>query len=217
MRVTHLGHACLLVEMADRRVLIDPGNFSTGYEDLRDLDAIIVTHNHADHFDPDRAPAFLRANAAAPVHTDPLTAEKLRAEGVSAIPTGQGIDFAVGDISVTPVGELHAFNHPKMPRIPNVGVVLRAAGEPSLFHPGDAYDAEPGAVDVLAHPLNAPWTASRDSIEFVSRIAPRHVVPIHDALLSERGRRMYGGHVENFSEVAGLTLHHLGDGESATF
>lgn len=217
MRVTHLGHACLLVEMADRRVLIDPGNFSTGYEDLRDLDAIIVTHNHPDHLDPERAPAFLRERAGVPVHTDPLTAEKLRAEGVSAVPTAQGHEFAVGDITVTPVGELHAFNHPAMPRIPNVGVVLRAAGEPSIFHPGDAYDAEPGDVDVLAHPLNAPWAASRDSIAFVSRISPRHVIPIHDALLSDRGRTMYATHVENFSGLSDLAIHQLGDAESATF
>lgn len=217
MRVTHLGHACLLVEMADRRVLIDPGNFSSGYEDLRGLDAILVTHNHPDHFDPDRAPTFLRSRTGVPVHADPLTAEKLRSEGLTVIPTEEGTPFAIGDITVTPVGELHAFNHPKMPRIPNVGVVLRADGEPSLFHPGDAYDAEPGPVDVLAHPLNAPWTASRDSIDFVARIAPSRLVPIHDALLSERGRRMYAGHIENFAGVDGLTLHDLGDGESATF
>ena len=25
--------------------------------------------------------------------------------------------------------------------------MLRAAGEPTFFHPGDAYDAEPGDVD----------------------------------------------------------------------
>ena len=28
MLITHLGHACLLVEMADTRILIDPGAFS---------------------------------------------------------------------------------------------------------------------------------------------------------------------------------------------
>jgi L-ascorbate metabolism protein UlaG (beta-lactamase superfamily) len=148
---------------------------------------------------------------------DELTAEKLAGQGLTVIPTRQGEDFEVGGVHVAPVGERHAYNHPKMPQIPNVGYVVRAEGEPTLFHPGDAYDAEPGPVDVLAHPLNAPWCASRDSIEFVSRIAPRYFVPIHDALLSERGKRMYSGHIENFADVDALTLRYLGDGESGTF
>ncbi|MEW1953207.1 MBL fold metallo-hydrolase [Terrabacter sp. NPDC080008] len=217
MRVTHLGHACLLVEAADRRILIDPGSFSSGFEELTGLDAVIVTHNHFDHFDPERVAALLRANPTASVHTDPLTAEKLREQGLPAVPSRQGEDFAVGDVTVSPVGELHAYNHAAMPRIPNVGVVLRAEGEPSLFHPGDAYDGEPGPVDVLAHPLNAPWAASRDSIEFVGRIAPKVFIPIHDALLSEIGHRMYSGHIEQFSGVEGLTYTPLRDAESATF
>lgn len=218
MRVTHLGHACLLVEVADRRLLVDPGNFSSGFADLTGLDAVLVTHNHPDHFDPEPAARLIRANPGASVHTDALTAEKLRAEGLEATPTHEGEDFTVGDVTVSPVGELHAFNHDKMPRIPNVGFVVRAEGEPILFHPGDAYDADPGGpVDVLAHPLNAPWAASRDSIDFVARIRPEQLVPIHDALLSDAGRRMYAGHLESFSGVDGLTIHHLGDAESHTF
>ncbi len=217
MRVTHLGHACLLIEMADRRILVDPGSFSHGFEDLRDLDAILVTHQHADHFDDVRVAALIRANPDTPVHTDPATADLLRAEGLEAIPTRQGEEFALGDIAISPVGELHAYNHRQAPEIPNIGFVLRAGGEPSLFHPGDAYDAEPGPVDVLAHPLNAPWCASRDSIDFIARIAPSTFVPIHDALLSEQGKRMYSGHIEAFAGVAGLTLRYLADGESGDF
>jgi L-ascorbate metabolism protein UlaG (beta-lactamase superfamily) len=217
MRVTHLGHACLLVESADRRILIDPGNFSSGFEELTGLDAIVVTHNHPDHFDPERAVRLIRANPGTPVHTDPLTADVLRSEGLTAVPTRQGEPFAVGDVTVTPVGELHAFNHAAMARIPNVGVVLSADGEPTLFHPGDAYDADPGPVDVLAHPLNAPWAASRDSIDFVARIAPKVFIPIHDALLSKVGRAMYSGHILQFSGVDGLDFVDLRDDESATF
>ncbi|HET9944048.1 MAG TPA: MBL fold metallo-hydrolase, partial [Actinomycetes bacterium] len=77
MRVTHLGHACLFVEIADSRVLIDPGSFSTGFEDLRDLDAIIVTHQHADHLDEERLPALLAANRQAAVYADPESADLL--------------------------------------------------------------------------------------------------------------------------------------------
>ena len=46
MRLTHLGHACLLVEIADQRILVDPGTLARGWEELRDLDAVVVTHDH---------------------------------------------------------------------------------------------------------------------------------------------------------------------------
>ena len=90
-------------------------------------------------------------------------------------------------------------------------MVLRAEGEPTFFHPGDAYDAEPGEVDVLALPLNAPWAASRDTIAFVRRIAPRVAVPVHDALLSPAGRGLYLSQVKNFGPE-GMELRDLSGG-----
>ena len=33
MRITHLGHACLLLEMADARVLVDPGTFADDHNE----------------------------------------------------------------------------------------------------------------------------------------------------------------------------------------
>ena len=59
-----------------------------------------------------------------------------------------------------------------------MGVRLDADGEPSFFHPGDALDAEPGAVDVLAFPLQAPWQRSRDMTGFLRRHAAPHAVPV---------------------------------------
>ena len=85
----------------------------------------------------------------------------------------------------------HALIHDDIPRITNTGVRLDADGEPSFFHPGDALDAEPGQVDVLAFPLQAPWQRSRDMTAFLRRHAAPHAVPVHDGLLLPRGRDLY--------------------------
>lgn len=189
MRLTHLGHACLLVEIADERILIDPGSFTPDFEDLRDLSAVVITHQHPDHLDPDRVPGLLGANSGAQVICDPGSAELLLGLGIRA-QAHQGVT-QVGAVTLTPVGELHALIHDDIPVIPNVGVVLSAEGEPSLFHPGDSLEGEPGAVDVLAFPLNAPWQRSRDMTAFLRRLNAPVAVPIHDGLLNATGRAGY--------------------------
>ena len=125
-----------------------------------------------------------------------------------------GEGYRLGAATIRGVGQLHAVNHDAVPRCTNVGVVLQADGEPTLYHPGDAYDGKPGDVDVLAVPLNAPWARVAETIAFVRRVAPRQIVPIHDALLSEAGRRLYLGHVEGYGGDD-LIVHNLTGGGAA--
>jgi L-ascorbate metabolism protein UlaG (beta-lactamase superfamily) len=217
MRVTHLGHACLLVELADSRILIDPGSYSTDFESLRDLDAVVITHQHADHLDEERLPELLAANRQAAVYADPESADLLSGASTDVVVLVEGDSHRVGTATIRPVGRLHAVNHDGVPRCTNVGVVLRADGEPTLYHPGDAYDGEPGDVDVLGVPLNAPWCKVAESITFVRRVAPRQIIPIHDALLSPTGRRLYLGHVEGYGTASpeDLMVHDLAGGRTA--
>lgn len=203
MRLTHLGHACLLVEAAGKRLLIDPGTYSADFTTVTGLDAILLTHQHADHVDSDRLPDLLAANLGAAVLAEPETVPLL--EGLSIVdatvtPLAGGHTMSLGALTVAGVGQRHAFNHDGVPRCGNTGFVIYGHGEATLFHPGDAYDGDPGRqVDVLALPLNAPWTAIRDTLDFANRIRPRWVVPIHDALLSEQGRDGYLMHVDGFT------------------
>ncbi|WP_432485020.1 MBL fold metallo-hydrolase [Kineococcus esterisolvens] len=203
MRITRYGHSCLLVETARARVLLDPGVFSRGWEELAGLDAVVVTHQHPDHVDAEKLPRLLGADDRAVLHAEPETAASLRGSGIEASALHAGSSITVGDLTVEAVGGEHALIHADVPQVGNVGLLLRAEGEPTLFHPGDSYAVAPQGVDVLALPLSAPWAASKEMIDFVRAVRAGSGFAIHDALLSDIGLGLYAGQAEN---LGGLEL-----------
>jgi L-ascorbate metabolism protein UlaG (beta-lactamase superfamily) len=196
MRITHLGHSCLLIEGGDARVLVDPGSFSTGFEQLTGLDAVLVTHQHPDHADPERLPALLAANADARLLIEPDTVEALGLPADAAFAAGSAT--TVGGLSISAVGGQHALIHDRVPRPGNVGFVVAEDGGATLFHPGDSYAESPAGVDVLAYPLSAPWTKVAETLDFLRAVAAPTAFPIHDATVSAAGRQMYLTHTSSF-------------------
>lgn len=179
MRLQKFGHSCLLVETDNARVLLDPGTFSPGFEQLDGLSAILVTHQHPDHVDAARLSPLLERNPDAQLIADVATAQALHDDhGIEATVATTGATYDVG-MSVEVVGELHAEIHPDLPRVPNVGYVV----DGRLLHPGDALDVVDRDVEVLALPTMAPWMRMSEAVEFLRAVAPRVAVPIHEALL----------------------------------
>jgi L-ascorbate metabolism protein UlaG (beta-lactamase superfamily) len=191
VKITHLGHSCVLVETADSRLLIDPGAFTQGFEELTDLDAVLVTHQHFDHLDVERLPVLLEANPQAQLLTEGEVAAELEKVGIEASPVHVDAEVAIGPVTVTGVGGIHAEIHADIPRIGNVGLMIAAAGEPTFFHPGDAYQATPTGVDVLGLPISAPWAKISETVNFVRAVGPGRLFPIHDVLLAPAGRNLY--------------------------
>ena len=51
MKLTKYEHACVVLEDQGQKLVIDPGMFSPDFNDLRDITALVITHQHGDHFD----------------------------------------------------------------------------------------------------------------------------------------------------------------------
>ena len=199
MQITHLGHAAVLVEEDDRRILIDPGSFADGWHGTTDLDAILITHQHVDHADPENLPALLDANPDAAVYVEPSVIDALGLE--RAVPLGADTSIDLGSVTVAAVGGLHAVIHRDIPQIGNVGLVFTAEGEPTFFHPGDSLTAVPAGIDVLGVPLLGPWAALKETVDFVRAVDAPRGFGIHDALLSERGHQLYSTMLGKLTEI----------------
>lgn len=188
MMLTKFGHACVRLTGEGGSVVIDPGAFTEDAA-VADADAILITHEHPDHFVEDRVRAAAAASPGLQVWTVASVAESLTGLGEQLHVVGHGDAFTAAGFEVEAHGTWHAEIHPDIPRITNSGYLI----DQRLFHPGDALTVPDKPIETLLLPVHAPWSRIADLIDWLREVSPTRALAVHDGALNAIGLAMVGG------------------------
>ncbi|MGW4464159.1 MBL fold metallo-hydrolase [Micromonospora sp. NPDC004704] len=209
MRLTKLGHACVRLEQDGTTLVLDPGAFSDPGA-LAGADAVLITHEHPDHFVEDKIRAAVQAEPQLRVFANRSVGGKLDGLGDRLRVVGEGDTFSVNGVEIAVYGELHAVIHPDIPRLTNIGYLV----DGQLFHPGDALTVPDRPISTLMLPAHAPWSKTAELIDYVREVQPGRVVPVHDAGLSDIGRGMVQMLVGGGGPKTDVSYQPVPDGET---
>lgn len=208
------GHAGVRLERDDARLAIDPGSF-TDPQLLERAAAVLITHEHADHVEPERLAAALAVTPDLQVWAPGSVAEALGTAGARAARaarvhvTGPGDDFEAAGFRVRALGGQHAVIHPSLPQVSNLAFLI----DEVVLHPGDSFPRLPDdvRVELLALPVSAPWMKLAEAADYAAEVSPATVVPIHDAILSAEGKQIADKMLPGL--IGGAEYRRLGPGE----
>ncbi|MGW1800064.1 MBL fold metallo-hydrolase [Streptomyces sp. NPDC001984] len=207
MELTKFGHACVRIEKNGRRLVVDPGGL-TEPQALDGVDAVLVTHEHFDHFSEETLRKAAQDHPALRIWTNSSVAKQLDGLGARVTAVGEGEAFTAAGFDVKVYGTWHAVIHPDIPRIANVGFLV----DDVLFHPGDALTVPDATVDTLLLPVHGPWSSTGQLIDYVREVAPQDIYAIHDGALNDVGNAMVGGFLGEHGPGTTARYHHLTPG-----
>jgi L-ascorbate metabolism protein UlaG (beta-lactamase superfamily) len=182
MQLTKLGHACVRLQKDGGTLVIDPGIW-TEPDALAGADAVLVTHEHADHLNADVVRAALAAERGLQLWSNESVAGQLGEFGDRVHVVAHGDTFTAAGFDVHVYGQDHAVIVPEIPVIANTGFAV----DGTVFHPGDSFTVPEDKVAVLLVPVSAPWLKFAEVADYIRAVGPARGYAIHDAIMSPFG------------------------------
>ncbi|HET8928533.1 MAG TPA: MBL fold metallo-hydrolase, partial [Microbacterium sp.] len=122
MRVTKHEHAGLRIDIGGKLLLIDPGSFTLPLEEVAGAVAVVLTHEHPDHWTPEHLERILKASPGIPIFGPEGVAQAAVGYEVTAVAPGDTV--AVEPFTLEFFGGEHILIHESLPIVQNVGVLV---------------------------------------------------------------------------------------------
>lgn len=193
MKITYLGHACLLIESKNHCVIIDPYLSKNPLIDMDPktikVDAVLVSHGHHDHIGD--SITIAKNNHCPIIANRELCNHFLLSDhslATISLQIGVKTNLAWGQIELTPAihgDRVDVLNNPK-DTAPPTGILLTMNNK-TLYHLGDTHlfdemqtIGNAHTIDIAALPIGGVYTTNIDeSIIAAQRIQAKHYIPMH--------------------------------------
>jgi L-ascorbate metabolism protein UlaG (beta-lactamase superfamily) len=162
------------------RILTDPGAFSTAQNEIKNISAVLITHEHPDHLHIDSLTKVLENNPTAVVITNTAVGRLLEEAGIAYMRVERGQKYDLNGVNIAGFGNIHAEIYGTYGRVQNTGYMID-----TFCYPGDAFENPNSRVDILALPVTGPWMRIKDAIDYAKAIKPRIAFPVHDAHIQD--------------------------------
>ncbi|MCW4459298.1 MBL fold metallo-hydrolase [Microbacterium sp. MPKO10] len=209
MNLTKLEHAAFVIDNDGERLIVDPGAFTTPITDAAGTVAVVITHEHPDHWTPEQLQRIRSINPNVRIFGPAGVARAAEGFDVTVVEAGDEVD--VEPFSLRFFGGKHAVIHPSIPIVDNLGVLIDGA----VYYGGDSFTVPEGVeVDLMAVPAGAPWLKISEVMDFVAEVAPKRSFPTHEMVLSRVGKDMSNQRIASVVESGGGEHFPLEPGES---
>lgn len=181
MKIKKIGHCCFVAEPKDGvRIMTDPGAFSTLQTTELNIDVVLITHEHGDHFHVESLKKVLENNPGVIIVTNTSVGLILDKENILYTKVEEGDKFEIKGVTISGFGNVHAEIYEDFGRVQNTGYMID-----NLCYGGDAFNYPDSEVDILALPVAGPWMKISNAIEYAKNIHPRICFPVHDAIMQD--------------------------------
>ena len=207
MYIKRHPQACVEIREKGKTLFIDPGEFGIP-ENLKDADAIFVTHNHFDHVSIKDEEVLESIKSGHIQVYGPGSLYEDAGFPVNVVKDGD--DFMIGDVSVKVMGNWQDITSIYDPPIENVGYMI----EDRFLHPGDALPKFRG-LPIVAGPMAAPWAKNSDIEKYLEEYRPKGIFPLHDVTLNDMGIDFAMKNLETMANRINAICYSLKVGEDA--
>lgn len=180
LSIFFIKHSSLVIEYENRLIYVDPVSMFADFTIQPKADVILITHEHADHYDPKAIEALKKEGTL--IVLNEATQKKLgEGESMNNGDTLQATTYlslkAVPAYNTTPEREIY---HPKSR---DNGYVLTAGGL-NIYIAGDTENIpemeELKNIDIAFLPVNQPYTMTVDqAVKAAKVIKPNVLYPYH--------------------------------------